>query len=118
MSTPIRNKYLYSARRETIHDYLLVSTFGLWAMVIGLSPVLAFHMLMTSWEQTVAIPIVVPAKAGTIPTGADCSPMASYSLFSSNIGLGGWVPLSLGRRETAVTRPIFGPTFSRHATQG
>jgi hypothetical protein len=48
MSTSIRSKYLYSARRETIHDYLLVSAFGLWAMVIGLSPVLAFHMLMTS----------------------------------------------------------------------
>jgi hypothetical protein len=48
MSTPIRSKYLYSARRETIQDCLLVSTFGLWAMVIGLSPVLVFHMLMTS----------------------------------------------------------------------
>ena len=44
----IRSNYLYSERAERIHDLLLVSSFGLWAMVIGLSPVLAFHMLMTS----------------------------------------------------------------------
>ena len=44
----IRGKYLYSERVERIHDLLLVSSFGLWAVLLGLSPVLAFHMLMAS----------------------------------------------------------------------
>lgn len=44
----IRSKYLYSERAESIHDLLLVSSFGLWAVLLGLSPVLAFHMLMAS----------------------------------------------------------------------
>jgi hypothetical protein len=44
----IRSKYLYSKRAERIHDCLLVSSFGLWAVLLGLSPVLAFHILMAS----------------------------------------------------------------------
>jgi hypothetical protein len=32
-------------RAQRMQDYLLVSSFGLWAMLLGLSPVLAFHML-------------------------------------------------------------------------
>jgi hypothetical protein len=44
----IRGRYLYSERAERIHDVLLVSSFGLWAVLLGLSPVLAFHMLMVS----------------------------------------------------------------------
>jgi hypothetical protein len=44
----IRGKYLYSERAERIHDVLLVSSFVVWAVVFGLSPVLAFHMLMVS----------------------------------------------------------------------
>jgi hypothetical protein len=28
-----------------MQDILLVSSFGLWAMLLGLSPVLAFHAL-------------------------------------------------------------------------
>ena len=44
----IRTKYPYSERAERIHDLLLVSSFGLWAALLGLSPVLAFHMLMVS----------------------------------------------------------------------
>jgi hypothetical protein len=35
-------------RAQRMRDYLLVSSFGLWAMLLGLSPVLAFHMLMQS----------------------------------------------------------------------
>jgi hypothetical protein len=31
-----------------MQDLLLVSSFGLWAMLLGLSPVLAFHALMAS----------------------------------------------------------------------
>ena len=31
---------------QKMQDFLLVSSFGLWAAVLGLSPVLAFHMLM------------------------------------------------------------------------
>ena len=44
----MRCKYLHSERAEKIHDFLLVSSFGLWAVVIGMSPVLAFHMLMAA----------------------------------------------------------------------
>jgi hypothetical protein len=35
-------------RAQRMRDYLLVSSFGLWAMLLGLSPVLAFHVLMQS----------------------------------------------------------------------
>ena len=35
-------------RAERIQDVLLVSSFGLWALLLGFSPVLAFHMLMAS----------------------------------------------------------------------
>jgi hypothetical protein len=44
----VRSKHLYSERAEKIHDLLLLSSFGLWAVLLGLSPVLAFHMLMAS----------------------------------------------------------------------
>ena len=39
---------LASARAEAVQDLLLVSSFGLWAMLLGLAPVLAFHLLMGS----------------------------------------------------------------------
>jgi hypothetical protein len=42
----MRNKYLTSEHAEKIHDVLLVSSFGLWALVLGMSPVLAYNMLM------------------------------------------------------------------------
>jgi hypothetical protein len=29
----------------TIQDFLLVSAFGAWALVLGLSPILVFHAL-------------------------------------------------------------------------
>jgi hypothetical protein len=44
----IRGKYLYSERAERIHDVLLVPSFGVWAVLLGLSPVLGVHMLMVS----------------------------------------------------------------------
>ena len=45
----IRNKrYLNSQWTERMQDLLLVSSFGLWAAVLGLSPVLAFRFLMGS----------------------------------------------------------------------
>jgi hypothetical protein len=44
----IRSNYLYSERAERIHDLLLVSSFGVWAVLLGLSPVLAFHLLLAS----------------------------------------------------------------------
>jgi hypothetical protein len=31
-----------------MQDILLVSSFGLWATLLGLTPVLAFHALMAS----------------------------------------------------------------------
>jgi hypothetical protein len=46
MTTAMRNKYLTSEHAEKVHDVLLVASFGLWALVIGVSPVLAYNMLM------------------------------------------------------------------------
>ena len=45
----IQNKrYPNSQRAERTQDLLLVSSFGLWAVLLGLSPVLAFRLLMGS----------------------------------------------------------------------
>jgi hypothetical protein len=41
-------KYPNSERAERMQDLLLVSSFGLWAMLLGLAPVLAFRLLMGS----------------------------------------------------------------------
>ena len=41
-------RYPACQRVQRMQDFLLVSSFGLWAAVLGLSPVLAFHMLMAS----------------------------------------------------------------------
>jgi hypothetical protein len=40
--------YPVCPRAQRMQDFLLVSSFGLWAAVLGLSPVLAFHMLMAA----------------------------------------------------------------------
>jgi hypothetical protein len=37
-----------SERSEAVQDLLLVSSFGLWAALLGLVPVLAFRLLMGS----------------------------------------------------------------------
>jgi hypothetical protein len=39
-------RYPICERAQRMQDILLVSSFGLWAMLLGLSPVLAFHALM------------------------------------------------------------------------
>jgi hypothetical protein len=41
-------KYPSCERIQKAQDFLLVSAFGLWAMLLGLAPVLAFHMLTGS----------------------------------------------------------------------
>jgi hypothetical protein len=38
-------KYPVCALGRRIQDVLLVSSFGLWAAILGLSPVLAFRLL-------------------------------------------------------------------------
>jgi hypothetical protein len=43
-----KNKYPNSVRAERVQDLLLVSSFGLWAALLGLTPVLAFRLLMGS----------------------------------------------------------------------
>jgi hypothetical protein len=50
MSDQVKPNPRYPAcpRVQKMQDFLLVSSFGLWAAVLGLSPVLAFHMLMAS----------------------------------------------------------------------
>jgi hypothetical protein len=35
-------------RSERMHDLLVVSSFGLWALLLGLAPVLAVHLLTRS----------------------------------------------------------------------
>ena len=40
--------YPTSERSEGVQDLLLVSSFGLWAALLGLAPVLAFRLLMAS----------------------------------------------------------------------
>jgi hypothetical protein len=37
-----------AGRSERMQDFLMVSSFSLWAMALGLSPVLAFHLLLGS----------------------------------------------------------------------
>ncbi len=40
--------YPTSERSEAVQDLLLVSSFGLWAALLGLVPVLAFRLLTGS----------------------------------------------------------------------
>jgi hypothetical protein len=45
----IQNKRVLNSQwSERMQDLLLVSSFGVWAAVLGLSPVLAFRLLMGS----------------------------------------------------------------------
>lgn len=37
-----------SARAEAVQDLLLVASFGLWAMLLGVAPVLALHLVTGS----------------------------------------------------------------------
>jgi hypothetical protein len=50
MTTPssANARYPICKRAQSMQDFLLVSSFGLWAVVLGLSPVLAFHALMAN----------------------------------------------------------------------
>ena len=42
------NRYPMSERAQGVQDLLLVSSFGLWAALLGLAPVLAFRLLTGS----------------------------------------------------------------------
>jgi hypothetical protein len=37
-----------SARTEKMQDFLMLSSFSLWAMLLGLAPVLSLHFLLRS----------------------------------------------------------------------
>ena len=39
-------RYPSCVRTQRMQDILLVSSFGLWASILGLSPVLAFRLLI------------------------------------------------------------------------
>jgi hypothetical protein len=41
-------RYPVCERAQRMQDFLLVSSFGLWAVLLGLSPVLAFRILVAS----------------------------------------------------------------------
>jgi hypothetical protein len=51
MTTPIvqNAEHPIPRRSEAMQDFLPVSSFGLWTALLGLMPVLAFHLLMASW---------------------------------------------------------------------
>jgi hypothetical protein len=36
-----------SARSERLQDLLMLSSFGFWAVLLGLAPVFAYHSLMS-----------------------------------------------------------------------
>jgi hypothetical protein len=40
-------RYPACARAQRMRDILLVSSFGLWVAILGLSPVLAFRLLVS-----------------------------------------------------------------------
>ncbi len=42
------NRYPVCERAQRAQDVLLVSSFGVWAALLGLAPVLAFRLLMGS----------------------------------------------------------------------
>ena len=48
MTTQARRNFRYPACRriQAMQDVLLVTSFGLWAAVLGLAPVLAYRMLL------------------------------------------------------------------------
>ena len=48
MTTSIIQNKSHSEWAERKQDLLLVSSFGLWAMLLGLSPVLVFRLLLGS----------------------------------------------------------------------
>jgi hypothetical protein len=41
-------RYPVCERAQRMHDVLLVSSFGLWAALLGLAPVLAFRLITGS----------------------------------------------------------------------
>jgi hypothetical protein len=41
------NQAKNSARSEKLQDLLMVSSFGFWAVLLGLAPVLVYHSLMS-----------------------------------------------------------------------
>ena len=45
MNTQPSARYPKGRRARRIQDVLMVSAFGLWALLLGLSPVLVFHAL-------------------------------------------------------------------------
>jgi hypothetical protein len=47
MNIQIRHSRHHPARRRALltQDFLMISAFGAWALVLGLSPVLVFHAL-------------------------------------------------------------------------
>jgi hypothetical protein len=48
MTQAIRRAIAPATYRESIHDVLIVSSFGLWALLLGLAPVLVLDLLMRS----------------------------------------------------------------------
>ena len=49
MTTPTmsNSRYPICERVQRMQDVLLVSSFGLWAAILGLSPVLAYRLLVS-----------------------------------------------------------------------
>jgi hypothetical protein len=47
MTTKIHHNPRYPSRElaQRVHDVLLVSSFAIWAMLIGFAPVMTYHLL-------------------------------------------------------------------------
>ncbi len=44
---PESSRYPNSGRAQRMHDVLLVSSFALWAMLIGFAPVMTWRLLVS-----------------------------------------------------------------------
>ena len=54
-----KNRHPICDQAQRAQDLLLVSSFGLWAMLLGLSPVLAFRLLTAKLTARRQVLIVV-----------------------------------------------------------
>jgi hypothetical protein len=47
MTMTTRDKYPIGELAQRANDVLLVSSFAIWAMVLGFAPVLTYHLLLS-----------------------------------------------------------------------
>ena len=45
--TFLRKKFAFADYAQSMHDVLLVSSFAIWAMLLGFAPVVTYRLLMS-----------------------------------------------------------------------